>query len=478
MGREDDGHRRALRAALGAPAAVLLAALALAGGAAHGAAPACCDWPEFGYDAARSDVGPSQTGITAANVARLGRSQVQLDGTVDSSPILLHDVSVAGKSRDVIVVTTTYGRTEALDAATGALLWRFTPPSYTSFAGSSQITTATPLADPDRLAIYAAAPDGLIRKLSVTSGAVLWATRITRDPGREKIASALNWSGGMVVATTGGYYGDIPSYQGHVVTLDAASGKVVAVWNALCSNRHGLIVPSSCPQSDAGIWARSGAVVVPGSGDLLVATGNGDWNGARDWGDSVLLLSPDASRLLGHWTPSDQASLDSGDVDLGSTGPALLAGGLLVQGGKDGLLHLLSLSGLRSGVPTGGELQDLAAPGGAEVYSAPAVWQGSWLFAATGSGTAAYRLRGGRLKRAWSNDSGGTSPVLAGGLLYVEGSGGIAVYVPTSGRRLAELPLGTVHWQSPIVADGVVVAAEGDANDHAETGVLDIYRPA
>jgi hypothetical protein len=39
-----------------------------------------------------------------------------------------------------------------------------------------------------------------------------------------------------------------------------------------------------------------------------------------------------------------------------------------------------------------------------------------------------------------------------------------------------ELPTGSVHWQSPIVADGRVAIAEGNANGHATTGVLDIYR--
>jgi len=57
------------------------------------------------------------------------------------------------------------------------------------------------------------------------------------------------------------------------------------------------------------------------------------------------------------------------------------------------------------------------------------------------------------------------SPVVAGGLLYVDGSGGISVYLPTTGREVAKLPLGDVHWQSPIVADGRVATGEGNAND-------------
>ncbi len=459
--------------------AAFVAALLLGGGSAASASTsACCDWPQFGYDAARSDVGPAETEITAANVARLERQQVDLDGTVDSSPVYLHDVVVEGRLVDAIVVTTSYGRTEAIDAATGKLLWRFTPPDYRSYAGTAQITTASPLADPDRLAIYAAAPDGRIRKLSVASSAVLWTRSVTRDPSREKLASALNYSRGLVIATTGGYFGDIPPYQGEVVTLHAANGTIVGVWNALCSARHTLILPSSCGQSDAGIWARAGAVVVPGSGDLLVATGNGLFNGSDDWGDSVLLLSPSAD--------APARALDARPTRPSSTPatatsarprPPCSAGGYLVQGGKDGLLALVALARLPgTSAATGGELQSVQAPGQAQIYSTPAVWRSSWLFVATGSGTAAWRLRGGRLHEVWSNGLAGTSPVLAGGLLYVEGSGGIAVYLPASGHKLAELPLGEAHWQSPVVADGRVVAAEGNANDHATRGVLDIYR--
>ncbi len=73
----------------------------------------------------------------------------------------------------------------------------------------------------------------------------------------------------MIVAT-GGYIGDIPPYQGHVVTLDRGTGRVLHVWNSLCANVHRLLVPSHCPLTDSAIWGRAGAVVEPGSGRLLV----------------------------------------------------------------------------------------------------------------------------------------------------------------------------------------------------------------
>jgi PQQ-like domain len=424
------------------------------------------DWGRFGYDAARHNVSPD-TKITAENVSKLVRRQVPLDGTVDSSPIYV---------RGRFVVTTTYGRTEALEAATGKVIWRFTPPGYARYAGSAQITNSTPSASTDRTAVYAAAPDGRIRKLRLSDGKLLWTTTITRDATHEKLTSSINVSRGLVIATTGGYIGDAPPYQGHVVTMSEKTGRIVHVWNSLCSNRHALMVPSTCSSSDSAIWSRNGAAVDPANGDLVVATGNAPFNGSTDWGDSVLVLSPDAARLLRHWTPTDQQRLNTSDLDLGSTSPALLAGGYAVQGGKDGKLRLLQLHRL-PGVngKLGGELQTVPIAGGAELFSEPGTWQGKWVFISASGTTAAWRLSGGRLQPIWSNGVSGTSPVVAGNLLYVAGSDAIHVYLPTSGKEVASLPSGSVHWQSPIVADGRVALAEGSANDHATSGVLDLY---
>ncbi|MGH3002024.1 MAG: PQQ-binding-like beta-propeller repeat protein [Gaiellaceae bacterium] len=464
-----------MRLALAAAALVAALAAEVACAGSSSAMPAGMDWGRFDYDAARSGSAPG-SGITAQNISKLHRLTVRLDGTVDSSPIYLHDVRVRGGTHDTFFVTTTYGRTEAIDAGSGHVLWRFTPPRYSQLAGSAQITNATPAASTDRSAIYAAAPDGRIRKLRVSDGKVLWTTAITRDPTHEKITSSLNVSRGLVIATTGGYIGDAPPYQGHVVTMSERTGRIAHVWNSLCSNRKGLILPRTCPSSDSAIWSRSGAAVDPATGDLVVATGNAPWDGRTDWGDSVLVLSPDASRLLRHYTPASYRRLNDADLDLGSTSPALLPNGYAVQGGKDGVLRLLRLHRLPGvNARTGGELQTLPAPGPTDVFTAPAVWRGTWVFVATSAGTEALRLRAGRLHRVWSNATGGTSPVVAGSLLYVAGDGALHVYAPASGREVATLPAGPVHWQSPIVADGRIAVAEGNANEHATSGVLDIY---
>jgi hypothetical protein len=134
----------------------------------------------------------------------------------------------------------------------------------------------------------------------------------------------------------------------------------------------------------------------------------------------------------------------------------------------------------RAGPRTGGELQTLSTPGGTDLFTAPAVWhQGrtTWAFVADGAGTAAFRVVGGRLRRAWGNGHGGTSPIVAGGLLYVYDPGGaLRIYRLTTGRAVATLPAGAGHWNSPIVVAGRIALPEGDANEHRESGILNIYR--
>src|SRR5437867_13187374 len=112
-------------------------------------------------------------GITAVNVASLRRQQVAIDGTVDASAIYLHDARVHGATVDVFFVTTTYGKTLAVGAADGAVLWEYTPPDYIAWVGSHRITTATPVADPTRAFVYAASPDGRVQKLAVADGRVV-----------------------------------------------------------------------------------------------------------------------------------------------------------------------------------------------------------------------------------------------------------------------------------------------------------------
>jgi hypothetical protein len=340
----------------------------------------------------------------------------------------------------------------------------------------------------------------MVHKLDAATGKELKApgfpVRLTTMPRTEKIASSLNVANGRLYATTSGYYGDATPYDGRVVTVDLRTG-ATHVFNSLCSKLRTLPGPSSCPKNRAGIWSRGGAVVDPDPsmhGDVYVATGNGPFDanaGGDDYGDSLLALKEDLTRLAGSYTPPDYEALEEGDVDLGSTAPALLPRQatsrtplMLVQGGKDATLRLLNRAALPG---VAGALQTVTLPEG--LYTAPAVWTDAanrtWIFLGFSREIEAYRLEtdaGGtsRLVEAWNAHPGsteveGTSPVVSNGIVFDAMDGAIFALDAKTGKELwnsalpsARRTIGPVHWQSPIVVDGWIYCAD-------ESGLLTAY---
>jgi len=472
--------------------------------------PELADWPEFGYEPGMSNDDPLSTGINGDDLGSLSTTpiQVALHGTVDSSPIYLQDVQVAGALRNVFVVQTTYGRAYAIDADTAQVLWEFVPAGIDSWEGGLEITTASPAADPDRQYVYVASPDGLIHKLDLSDGSEVhtggWPVRVVVDPTKEKISSSLAVVGDDVYASTAGLSDKIGTdtpRQGHLVAIDRDTGTIEHVFYSLCSNETQLVSPDTCKQERAGIWGRAPATFEP-DGNILVATSNGPWDGETDWGDSVLELSPDLQPLQ-NYTPANQAALETDDY--GGASPVLVGDHYAVKVGKDGQVRLLDLDLLNgqqhaAGPYLGGELQIIQAPGGGDspggcpVLTQPAVWdrpdQPPLVYVANDCGVAAYSLLltpTPHLVLVWDDSRAGTSPVLAGGLLYVydpDPGGGLNVYNPDPPAThlgedflpLLTLPVGLGHWQSPIVGDGEIAVGEGDANDHQTTGLLDLFR--
>lgn len=195
----------------------------------------------------------------------------------------------------------------------------------------------------------------------------------------------------------------------------------------------------------------------------------------------MLVLDPDATHLVANYTPQNTDVLDQTDADLGSVSPALLDATHVAQAGKDGFIRLIDLqTSSGSTAHRGGEVQSVATPGGGAMFTALAVYRHNGtvlLIGADGGGTAAWTYAAGRLTPAWSNANHGTSPVVAGGLLYIYDPGGtLRVYDPLTGNSIGSLAAGSGHWNSPIVADGRIALPEGSANSHTSSGILDIWR--
>lgn len=462
-------------------ALVVLAAIAWSG-----VRPAAADWPVFGHDPARSGVAGADAGITAANVGRLHRRwSISLDAAADGAPIEIDRAGGSGTpgARSLLFVETTRGTTYAVDAHSGAIVWK-------RATTGPRITNSMPAADPTGRWVYAPGVDGFVRKYDALTGAEQtgdgFPLRVTWSPDIEKDGASLNVANGYLYAATGGYFGDFGQYDGHVVALDLSNGRTRVI-NSLCSQIHHLIqTPGECADAKSGIWARAGVAVDPDpsmGGRVYAATGNGKFDvnvGGSDYGDSVLAIAEDGSAILDSYTPSEYQQLEDGDTDLGSTAPALLPRQsgtdtplLAVQGGKDRQLKLLDRRHL-GGV--GGELHEYDL--GDELFSAPAVWTdphgATMIFVGTSSAVSAFAVEAvdgkSALRRVWTSNAGGSSPVVAGGLVFAATSDAVNAFEAMSGKLVwstsepsAGGSIGAVHWESPIVDRGWLYIS--DEND-------------
>jgi outer membrane protein assembly factor BamB len=452
---------------------------------------ALMDWPLFGHDSARTGIDVGDTILTVRNVHLL-RARWQLSFgphlVADSTPIFIAHVRSHRTYRPMLFQTAKNGETFGIDAFTGRIVWRF-------FTHGPKITPSTPAADPSLQSIYVPGVDGFIHKLDAATGheerAPGFPAQLTRIPLTEQDASPLNVANGYLYATTSGYNGDAPYYDGHVLSVRLSDGDT-HVFNSLCSRVKSLPLPSLCPNSDSGIWARGGAVVDPDpamGGRVYAATGNGYFDaskGGDNYGDSVISLSADVTHFLGNYTPMDFTALQNGDIDLGSTSPVMLPRQsasstplMLAQGGKDSIFRLVDREHL-PGVAH--ELQEITLPD--QLFSTPAMWMDGayrpWLFLGLPQNVQAYRLttEGGssKLVLVWSVSPGqtngeGTSPVVSNGIVFVAFDNQVVALDALSGRTLwssgspsALHSIGPVHWESPIVVNGWLYCSDQNGN--------------
>jgi hypothetical protein len=460
------------------------------------ASASAADWTQFGYDAAHTGFNTQESSITRANVASLTtRYSANLAASVDSAPVYLSNVQTSAGTKNLLFALSKNGRLMAIDAGSGSEIWHAT-------TSGNQPTTSSPAIDPSRQYVYSYGLDGYVHRYNVVNGSEVtgngWPELVSSKTNAEKGASGLTIvsAGGThwLYAVTDGYIGDGGDYQGHVTTINLDTGAQV-VFNTLCSNLATHLGSGDCATHRSGIWGRGGAVYDAGSDRVFVTTGNGKFDAANfNWGDSVLALAHDGSGAGGglprdSYTPDTYQHLDDADIDLGSVALAIMpapAGSTVahvgVQAGKDGVLRVIDLddmSGNGGAGHIGGEVQQLAVPQGGNGYpndlmrEQPAVWTnpagGAWLLVGNGSGLSGLRLdldgtSKPTLTSVWTKTEStafSTSPIVANGIVFNAGpcSAGKCVNARNSetGDLLWSSPaIGSLHWQSPIVVDGVV----------------------
>ncbi len=465
------------------------------------------NWPQFNFDPEHNGNDTRERVISIGNVSRLHKLyRVRLPGVADGAPAYLSDVKTSHGVMDLLFLTTRNGYIIAIDAANGKTVWeqQYGPGSYMINNGFQPIyTTSSPAVDPDLKYVYSYGLDGYVHKYRVADGKEIkgggWPELCTTKPFNEKGSSALAITTdkdgvSYLYVTNGGYLGDRGDYQGHVTTIDLATG-VQHVFNADCSREtvHFVERPGKpdCTNVQSAIWARPGIIYDPATDKIYMATGNGVFDpGKGNWGDSIFSLYPDGTGIDGgpvdSYTPVNHTFLDHADLDLGSTAPAIIPTpqncrirNLAVQGGKDQKLRLVdlaNLSGKRKPGYVGGQIGEFFdVPQGGMVFTQPAVWvnpkdHSSWVFVATYSGLSGLKLHidsngTPSLRVMWKNSYEGSSPIIANGVLFVAGSNAMRAIDPTTGKLLWRDPtLGRIHWESPIIDNGVLYITDESAD--------------
>ncbi|MGN6520813.1 MAG: outer membrane protein assembly factor BamB family protein [Dokdonella sp.] len=471
----------------------LLRTTLFASGGFFAAAAAATDWPQWGFEPAHSANNTAETTVSAANVADLEQKYaVSLTGRVNAAPVYAQGIATPGGIRNLLFVTAQSGRISAIDTADGSVVWTMTTP------GGHTPIESSPAIDPDRQYVYSYGADGKVHKYAIGDGSESttggWPVTVTLKPGVEKGASALATAVvdgvARLYAVTNGYVGDGGDYQGHLVTIDLATG-ASRVFNSMCSMTTTLIPSGGCDSPQSGIWGRPGAVYDAGTGRVYITTSNGEFNastGGTNWGDTVLALNPDGTGAgggmpLDSHTPTNYAQLDSQDIDLGSASLSILpapAGSTVahigVQTGKDSKLHLIDLDDMSgTGAPggVGGEIELIDVPiSEFWMKTQSVVWVdthgdgAAWVYVGNGSGISGLKLtltasNVPHLQPTWQQNSNSTSAIIANDVLYHAGScsGGTCVLArnPKTGAVLWTSPaIGSLKWGSPIFVDGAL----------------------
>ncbi|HKF44677.1 MAG TPA: PQQ-binding-like beta-propeller repeat protein, partial [Thermoanaerobaculia bacterium] len=296
------------------------------------------DWTQMNGNPQHSGNNTSETILSAGNVPNLQFLwQAALPSAADGAPVYLTNVVTPQGTMDLLYSTTKSGTLVAVAADTGAIIWS------QAHGVQGNLTSSSPAIDPNRLYVYSYGLDGYVHKHQVGDGVEItgggWPELTTLKGSVEKCTGALAIATAgnghtYLYAAHGGYNGDGGDYQGHLTAIDLANG-AQKLFNTLCSDQtvHFVISTGSpdCAQRRSAIWAKDGVLYDDVTDRIYAATGNGPFDantGGHNWGDSVFALAPDGSGINGgpldSYTPTNYASLESGDVDLGSTGPAIL----------------------------------------------------------------------------------------------------------------------------------------------------------
>ncbi len=304
-----------------------------------------------------------------------------------------------------------------LDAAHGAAVGATTVPAADTGETGDLVPeigiTSTPVIDPTTNTIYVSSktkePGPVyvhrLHALDLTTGAEKLGGPVTISaPGFTSLIQlqrpALLLNNGIVYLAFGSH-GDQSTYHGWVMGYDKMLLTQIFAWASTDLSASTM----------GGIWGGGSGPAADSSGGVWVETGNGNFDGTINYGDSVVRLGA-AGTVADFFTPSYQDMLRANDVDLGSGGVTILpdsAGSatnphLAIATGKTGVLYLLDQTNLgQFSSSANNDVQEVVIQAlnttmfGAGVFGKTVYWNGNVYVAMVGDSLRQYAISQGAL---------------------------------------------------------------------------------
>jgi hypothetical protein len=352
-------------------------------------------------DLSRDGVNSQEYALNTSTVkaATFGkRFACAIDASAYAQPLWVANVAIGGGTHNVLIAATVHDTVYAFDADVSPCKTYWSKSLLASgetwvnnmdVGGSTDLApdigiVGTPVIDPTTNTIYVVSKSKngatihqRLHALSLIDGSEKFSgpqeiaatfNGVTFSPLSQNQRAGLALLNGIVYVAHGSH-GDIGTYYGWIQGFNAATLAQVSVFN------------DDSGAGGGGIWMAGGAPAADSTNNIYVITGNGNFDGVTLFGDSFLKLSTPGLSVLSFFAPSDQGTLNSGDIDFGSGGATILIDQpsgpvqhLAIGGGKEGTLFLLNRDNLGGNTTNdAGAVQSFSV--GNRIFGTPAFWQ-------------------------------------------------------------------------------------------------------
>lgn len=385
------------------------------------AAAAPGDWTTYMANIARNGYNAAETSITRATAHNLKvQWTMQAAGEIVTQPVVAEGVVYWGDWS---------GLEHATSVSTHTNLWSIDlgkahECGVYPHGISSTATITSVLINGTATTVDIVGGDSNLYALDASSGAILWKTSLGTAPSNFIYSSPTFYNGSIYIGVSS--YNDCPEIQGHLVKLNASTGKIQQVF---------YVVPDGC--LGGGIWGSP--AIDATTGIVYVATGDvGTCSTTETLVSAVLALNARDLTLISSWQVPNQVS--TSDYEFGST-PTLFKATI---GGT--LIHMLGMIN-KNGDYYAFDRSDLSA--------GP-----KWKRPLADAGGSPDRGQGSISSSAWD----GTSLYVGGSATTINGTacgGSVSALSPTDGALLWRVCLRTSVVGAVTVVPGVVVIGTG-----------------